>query len=373
MSSQFRRSQIVRASRLWVGGLAVLVAAAAASACSRGAQSGGPATPPPTPVGVQQLEPKPVVISSEFVAVLRSRRSSQVRPQVEGVVTRIMVKSGAHVGEGQPLLQIDASKQEAALESDEASRQAQEEAVRYARQQFDRAKQLLSAGAISQQEYEQADSALRTATASLAALKAHSQESRVQLQYYRVTAPTSGIVGDIPVRVGDRVKTDTILTTIDQNAGLEVYIEVPIERSPELKPGLPVQIVDSQGNVLVDTAIDFVSPQVSDQTQSVLVKAAVPGGKGLRTEQFVRAKILWRQEPALTVPAVAVTRINGQYFVFVAEPHDGGGYVARQRSVSLGQLIGNDYVVEGGLKAGDRLIVSGVQKVGDGAPVQLQG
>ena len=370
MSSQFRRSKGWRPTRLR---LAVLAALAAAAACSKSGQNAGPAAPPPTPVGVQQLEPKPVEISSEFVAVLRSRRSSEVRPQVEGVITSILVKSGAHVREGQPLLQIDASKQQAALESDEASRQAQEESVRYAQQQFDRAKQLLSVGAISQQEYEQAESALRTAKASLDAFKARSQESRVQLHYYRVTAPTSGMVGDIPVRVGDRVKTDTVLTTIDQNAGLEVYVEVPIERSADLKPGLPVQIVDSQGAVLAETAIDFISPQVSDQTQSVLVKAPVPSGRGFRTEQFVRARIIWRSEPALTVPAVAVTRINGQYFAFVAEPAAGGGYVARQRSVEVGQLIGNDYVVQSGLKAGDRLIVSGVQKVGDGAPVQPQG
>jgi RND family efflux transporter MFP subunit len=324
------------------------------------------------PVSVEQLEPKPVVISSEFVAVLKSRRSSEVRPQVEGIITRIMVKSGDRVAEGRPLLQIEASKQQAALESDEASRLAQEEAARYAQQQFDRAKQLLTVGAISQQEYEQAESALRTSQASLEAFKARVAVSRVTLQYYRVTAPTSGIVGDVPVRVGDRVKTDTVLTTIDQNAGLEVYIQVPIERAAEVKPGLPVEIIDSGGAVLARTAVDFVSPQVDDQTQSVLAKAPVAAGEGFRTEQFVRARVIWRREPGLTVPAVAVTRINGQYFAFVAEAQD-KGFVARQKSVRLGQLIGNDYVVESGLQAGERLIVSGIQKIGDGAPVQPQG
>ena len=188
---------------------------------------------PPSAVGVQQLVEKPVVITSEFVAVVRSRRSSEVRPQVEGVITEILVKSGDRVSAGRPLLQIDGSRQVAAVASDEASRAAQDEGVTYAQQQYERAKQLLAVGAISQQEYEQAQTAVKTATASQAALKAKLQESQVQLQYYRVTAPTDGVVGDVPVRVGDRVKTDTVLTTIDQNAGLEVYVQVPIERAPD--------------------------------------------------------------------------------------------------------------------------------------------
>jgi len=327
---------------------------------------------PPVGVGVQQLANKAVVITSEYIAVIKSRRSSDVRPQVEGVITEIFAKSGDHVKAGTPLLQIDASKQEATVQSDEASRAAQDESVHYSQQQFERAKQLLSVGAISQQEFEQAETALKTTTASQAALKAKVQESRVQLQYYRVTSPTEGTLGDIPVRVGDRVKTDTVLTTVDQKAGLEVYIQVPIERAPDVKTGLTVQIVDGVGKLLAETAIDFISPQVDDKTQSILVKAPVPPEKDFRTEQFVRARVVWRSEPGLTIPAVAVTRINGQYFAFIAEPK-GNGFVARQRSVKVGELIGNDYVVESGLAVGDRLIVSGVQKIGEGAPVQPQG
>ena len=326
---------------------------------------------PPVGVGVQQLENKPVVITSEYIAVIKSRRSSDVRPQVEGVITEIFAKSGDRVKAGTPLLQIDASKQEATVQSDEASRIAQDEAVHYAQQQFERAKQLLSVGAISQQEFEQAETALKTTTATQSALKARVQESRVQLQYYRVTSPTEGTVGDIPVRVGDRVKTDTVLTTVDQKAGLELYIQVPIERGPDVKVGLPVQIVDARGQLLAESAIDFISPQVDDKTQSILVKAPMPSDKDFRTEQFVRARVVWRSQPGLTIPAVAVTRINGQYFAFIAQPQ-GNGFVARQRSVKVGELIGNDYVVEGGLAVGDRLIVSGVQKIGDGAPVQPQ-
>jgi RND family efflux transporter MFP subunit len=348
----------------------LLLITAAASACGRGGAQ-APPVQAPAAVGVIALEPKPVTITSEFVGLLRSRRSSQVRPQVEGIITRIFVKSGDRVTLGTPLLQIDPLRQQAALESNEASRAAQEAAVRYAQQQYERAKQLLEAGATSQQEFEEAETNLNTSRASLEALKAREQESRVELHYYRVAAPTSGIVGDIPVRVGDRVETSTELTTVDEQAGLEVYVRVPIERAPEIRTGLPVRLTGPRGEVLAETAIDFVSPQVDDRTQSVLVKGAVPSGPNFRTEQFVRAVIVWRNEPGLTVPATSVTRINGQYFAFVAEPAE-KGFVARQKAVKVGDLRGSDYLLLDGLKAGDRLIVSGVQKIRDGAPVQPQ-
>ena len=148
-------------------------------------------------------------------------------------------------------------------------------------------------------------------------------------------------------------------------------MQVPIERAQDIRPGLRVRLLDGQGQTVVESVIDFVSPQVDDRTQSILAKAQVPTGKGLRNDQFVRAQVVWREEPGLTVPAVAVTRINGQYFAFVAEPA-AKGFVAHQRSVQLGDLVGNDYVVVGGLKAGDRLIVSGVQKIAEGAPVQFK-
>ena len=84
--------------------------------------------------------------------------------------------------------------------------------------------------------------------------------------------------------------------------------------------------------------------------------------------QYVRARIIWSNEPTLAVPVVAVSRIAGQHFVFVAEKGE-RGFVARQKAVTVGGIVGNDYVVERGLAAGDRVIVSNVQKIGDGAPV----
>jgi RND family efflux transporter MFP subunit len=320
------------------------------------------------PVSVEVVAPKPVERISDYIATLKSRRSSEIRPQVEGIITKIFVRSGDRVGAGTPLVQVEASKQQATLASDEASRAAQAAALEYAKQEYDRQQKLFAAGLVSRQALDEAKSRADTAEASLKALAAQVQESQVQLQYYRVSAPTAGIVGDIPVRVGDRVTTSTVLTTIDQNTNLEAYIYVPVERSPDLKMGLPVRLVTDRGEVLAETAIDFISPQVDNQTQAVLVKAPVPQGRGFRNDQFVHTLVVWSSTPAITVPVLAVTRVNGQFFAYVAE-NGKQGAVAKQRLLKLGPVTGNDYVVLEGLKPGERVVTSGVQKIGDGAPI----
>jgi len=160
-----------------------------------------------------------------------------------------------------------------------------------------------------------------------------------------------------------------VLTTIEANLGLEVYIAVPVQQAPNLKPGLPVRIVSDTNQVLATEKVDFISPSVDDATQTVLVKAAVSDGSKFRTDQFVRARIVWSTAPGLMIPITSVNRVNGQFFAFLAE-NSGRGLTAKQHAVTLGPVIGNDYVVIGGLKAGDQLIVSGLQKIGDGAPVQ---
>ena len=313
----------------------------------------------------------PVEDATEYVATLKSLRSTTVQPQTDGQITRILVKSGDRVRQGAALMQIDPRRQQAAVSSQEAERAALEASVAYARQQAQRASELFAAGAISQQEKEQAETALRTADANLRALSARVQEQQVQLRYYTVAAPTAGVVGDVPVRVGNQVTPQTVLTTIDQNETLELYVPVPVERAGALKTGLPVQILGQDGTeVLGQTAVNFISPHVEDQTQSVLVKAAVrnPDGK-LRASQYVRARIIWQTTEGLVLPVTAVVRINGQFFAFVADDA-GGKLVAKQRAVKLGPIVGNNYPVLGGIKEGERVVTSGAQKLADGAPIQ---
>jgi RND family efflux transporter MFP subunit len=338
----------------------------------KGAAAGGPQAPPPTAVKLLTLEPKPVEQASEFIATIRSLRSATVQPEVDGLVTKIFVKSGDHVRAGAPLVQINAAKQQATVRSTEANRAGTEADVQYWRQQVKRLESLVGAGAISRQEFDQAQNSLRTAEARLAALDAQVREGRVELEYYRVDAPQAGVVGDIPIRTGDRVTTSTVITTIDENAALEAYIQIPLDRSPDLRVGLPVQLLDGAGKVVATNPITFVAPRVDDATQTVQVKSAlrdVP--PALRVQQFIRARVVWRNAPGLTLPITALSRVSGQYFCFVAEQGP-NGLVARQRPVQIGELIGNDYVVTGGVNAGDRVVVSGIQKIGDGAPVKAE-
>jgi RND family efflux transporter MFP subunit len=323
------------------------------------------------PVEVVTLVERPVEQTTEFVGTVKSRRSTTVQPQVEGFVTRILAQPGDRVRPGTPLMLIDAGKQQAAVASLESQRASRQADLRYAQQQAERMKTLHEAGAASKAELEQAQTGLSTSEAQLKAAEAQIREQRVELAYHRVTAPTAGVVGDIPVRVGDSVTRSTVLTTIDQNAGLEVYINVPVQEAANLRVGLPVQLVDDVGQRVADTQLSFVATSVDPTTQSVLAKAVLADAGRFRTEQFVRARIVWTEAPALTVPIVAMNRINGQFFAYVAEPGEGGATVARQRAVEPGPVVGNDYVVKSGLKTGERLIVSGVQKIRDGAPVAI--
>lgn len=347
--------------------------AALAAACGGQQQAAGPGGggPPPAAVKLVEIQPKPVEQASEFIATVRSLRSTTVQPEVDGLVTRIFVKSGDRVRAGAALVQINAEKQQAAVHSTEANRAGTEADVKYWRGQVKRLESLVAAGAISRQEFEQAQNSLRTAEARLAALDAQVREGRVELQYYRVNAPQAGVVGDIPIRVGDRVTSSTVITTIDENASLEAYIQVPIDRSPDLRVGLPVQLLDAEGRVMASNPISFVAPRVDDATQTVLVKSRMREmPPSIRVQQFVRSRIVWRSEPGITIPVTAVIRVSGQHFCYVAEPGPNGALVARQKPVVVGEMSGNDYVIRSGLKAGDRIVVSGIQKLGDGSPLR---
>lgn len=330
---------------------------------------------PPTPVALADARATPIEDTSEYVASLKSLRSTTVQPQIDGQITKILVAAGARVARGAPLMEIDARRQEAAVSSQQAELAAADAAVSYAQQQQQRDSELYTAGAISKQALEQAETARRTADANLKALQAQVRQQEVQLRFFTITAPTAGVVGDVPVRVGSQVTPQTLLTTIDQNDTLEVNASVPVERGAALKVGLPLQIWSSDGaRRVATTTVSFVSPRVDDQTQSILVKGIVRNPDGaLRASQYVRARIVWKTADGLVVPVTAVLRINGQFFAFVAEKGAGGALTAKQRAITVGPIVGDNYPVLDGLKPGDRVVVSGAQKLMDGAPIAPQG
>jgi len=355
----------------WVVLCAALFVALSLSSCGQKSAAGGPAgdAPPSMPVHVQVVPSQKIAETTEYLSILKSRHAAAINPQVEGQITKIFVKSGDRVQAGAALLQIDPLKQEASVSSQDASRAAQEANVRLAKVNLDRAQKLFAAGVISKQEFDNAQSMYEAADAQLKSLEAQVTQQKVELRYYRVSAPMDGIVGDIPVHVGDRVVVSTLLTTVNEVGALEAYIYVPADRSKDLKLGLPVRLLDETGNVVADTRVTFVSPQVETDTQTVLAKASADNPRAkLRIAQQVRAQVQWSMHDGPVIPVLAVTRINGQFFAFLSV-NEGKGTVARQKLLKLGDALGNSYVVLEGIKPGDHLVTSGMDFLQDGVPV----
>jgi len=317
------------------------------------------------PVQVMVAEKRPVQVTTEYIGTIRSQGSAVLKPQVDGHITRIFVHSGQRVSAGERLMQIDPEKQQAAVNTQEATREARMAQLELARIDLDRKKKLAAEGVISKQDLDQAQTAYNAALADVQALRASVAEQREQLRYYTIQAPTAGTVGDIPVRVGDRVATDTTLTTIDSGQEMELYISIPAEKAQQVRIGTPVEIL---GGHPLKTAVSFVSPRVDETTQLLLIKAPVSSNSGWRNEEVVHARVVWDTKDAVVLPFSAVSRLSGDIFAFVAEPKD-NGFVAQQRRLSTGDMLGNDYVVLEGIKPGEKVIISGVQMLADGMPV----
>jgi len=185
------------------------------------------------PVKVMEAKAMPVNDASEYVATLKSRDSAVIMPQVDGQITQIFIHSGENVSAGTGLMEIDPLKQQATVKSLESARTAQQATLSWTTQQYERAKGLAAAGVVSKQDLDQAKAAMDAAQAQMDALGAQVREQEVQLHYYKVVAPRGGIVGDIPVRVGDRVTNTTQLTTVDQPGSLEAYVYVPVSATED--------------------------------------------------------------------------------------------------------------------------------------------
>jgi RND family efflux transporter MFP subunit len=359
--------------RAMVAGAAVVSASLLVAGCSKqAAQAAGPAMQA-MPVQTVTISNSPVPKSDEYTATIKSRRSATLSPQVDGNITEILVKSGDRVKAGQDLMEIDPQKQRAALDSQIATERQKKAVFDYNVIEVERQRKLFAAGVISRDALDQAEQSYSNSKADYDSAVSLRQTQEKQLGYYHIRAPFDGIVGDIPVHLGDYVSQTTVLTTVDENRDFEAYIYIPTERTSEVKLGLPVSIVNTDGTLLESTKINFVSPNVDNGLQGILVKAPLQSSNDkFRTAQLVKAKVVWSTAPTPTVPVLAITRIGGQAFVFVAQKSD-KGTEAKQRAVTLGDTVGNDYAVLDGLKPGDKVIVSGIQFLVDGAPVQPLG
>jgi len=336
--------------------------------------------PPAAAAGMQSMPVKtvavtlaPVAQSSEYVATIMSRRSATLQPQVSGRLTRIDVKSGDHVTAGQLMMSIDAQPQLATVEAQRATEQQKKALYDYNTVEVERQRKLFDEGIVSKDVRDQAEQSYLNTKADYESSVSLRKTQEAQLAYYSIRAPYDGIVGDVPVHVGDYVSSSTVLTTVDENKDLEAYIYVPTERASEVRMGLGVELYDTAGKLLEKSKVDFVSPQVDSTLQGILVKAPVhPSVEMVRNAQLIKAKVIWSTKPMAVVPVLAVTRLGGQTFVFVARQQD-GHVVASQVPVVLGDTVGNMYSISSGLNAGDKVIVSSTQFLVNGMPVMPLG
>ena len=329
------------------------------------------------PVQTVAVTLSPVPQSSEYVATIKSRRSVTLMPQVNGLLTKILVRSGDHVKAGQPLMEIDPRQQMATVDSARATERQKKALYDYNMVEVERQRKLFEAGVTSHDVFDQEQQTYENTKADYESAVQLRKTQEELLGYYTIRAPFDGVVGDIPVHVGDYASPSsspaTVLTTVDENKDLEAYIYVPTERAGEVRQGLAVDLTDTNGKLLEKTKIDFLSSEVDSTLQGILVKAPVhPTPDLLRNAQLVKARIIWSVEPMAVIPVLAVTRQGGQSFVFLAK-EQGGHFFARQTPVTLGDTVGNTYSVPSGLTAGDKVIVTNTQFLVEGMPVMPLG
>ncbi|XHX77360.1 MAG: efflux RND transporter periplasmic adaptor subunit [Stenomitos frigidus ULC029] len=388
---------------------------------------------------VELVQPKSASIadSSDYAANLDSRQSVTLQPRVSGQIAAIYVKAGDRVEAGTPIIQIDAAQQRAQVASRDAavetaatditgaqaevasardtlrSLQARRTAalsdVQFNESEYKRYQDLFTQGASSRQVLDQKLNALQTARATLSQTEADIQaqqsaisrsqstvarnqralqqaqanvtEGQAELQYYTIKAPFSGVVGNIPVKVGDFVDNASPMLRITQNEQLEVQMQIPLDRASALRLGLPVQLLDGQGKVLQVGKLSFIAPDVDPTTQSVQAKAVFNNSSGkLRTSQFARVRVVWSTRPGLLVPTTAISRLAGKDFIFVGTSFKASGckaasagegappptnvdpeqLVIAQKPIKLGKIVGNEQEVLDGLSTSDRIATSGI-------------
>lgn len=344
----------------------------AAAACeSKRAAPGKPPPPPPREIEVLTVAPTEARVTGEYLGTLLSRASLTVLPQVAGYVRRIHVKPGQTVAAGAPIVDIDAREESAALVSASAQAESARAALALAEQSRARTEALHREGLASAQELDQRRADVAAAQAAVRAAGAQVSQRKVAVGDQSVRAAVPGVIGDVQVRLGDYVTATTRITTIAGEGGLELTVGVPASRARGLAPGAPVELIGDDGAVLLSSPAFFVSPDADPRTQLVAVKALFKNEIGLRPSELVRARVVYSVGSALQVPALAVVRQSGQGFVYVVVERDGKLAVER-RLVQLGPLGARGYIVEKGLVAGDRVAVSSIQMLRDGAPVTIK-
>ncbi|MDR2878054.1 MAG: efflux RND transporter periplasmic adaptor subunit [Chromatiales bacterium] len=345
------------------------------------AQQGAPAA---VPVTVVTLQPQPVTLSRELPGRTNAMRISEVRPQVSGIIRKREFKEGDDVKAGQSLYLLEDETYRADLSSAKAQMERAEAAVEQARLQAKRADELVRVKAISTQDNENAIANLRLAEGDLGVARAAVERSEVLLGYTRITSPINGVIGRSMVTEGALVTANQAqaLTTIQQLDPM--YVDVTQSSSEmlqlrralagsatqNLKHDAPVTIVLEDGTRYPQAGkLTFTDVAVDPSTGSFALRAVVPNpNKVLMPGMYVRAVIEnFSLDQALLVPQQGITRDPKGNATAMVVGEDG---TAQRRTVQVSRTVGDQWLVSDGLHAGDRVIVAGLQKIKEGAPVQ---
>lgn len=374
----------------------------------------------PQSVKLADVQPSQIKESSEFIASLQSLNSESLQAKTQGKVSQIFVKKGNQVTAQAPLLQIDSNNQPSIdsnnsssnsaiqalqLQQQNARTQLQElevqrlsklQDVRLTQEKYEKYLLLAAQGAVSKQtkdeyaqklqaaklEFNNLDSKIQAQQATISSLEKALQQTQVNSsnnlpapatlqKQYRIKAPFKGTVANISVKVGDLVNPSTRVATVTQNQPLEVDIPVSAENKSKLRKGMAVEIINSTGENIGTAKIFFISPEINQNTRTVLVKALFDNQKRkMQAGQFAKARINWNQHSGLLIPTTAVFRIAGEAFVYVAEKFNStaatSNLVAKQKQVKLGKIVDNKYQVIEGLQPGEKVVVSKLLNIKDG-------
>jgi len=364
--------------------LAVLLALGACD--DKPKQAGGHAQGGPVPVSVVTVERQPVLLSTELPGRTSAYRVAEVRPQVSGIVLKRLFEEGTDVKAGQQLYQIDPSTYQAAVQSANADlakaratlKSTEAKAVRYA--------DLVQINAVSRQDYDDVVATQDQARAQVLVAQAALETARINLEYTKVYAPISG-------RIGKSSMTEGALVTANQTAALStitqldpMYVDVS-QSSAELMrlrqavaAGTVQQgeaqaavrlIVDGAGKPYAqDGKLKFSDVTVDQSTGAVQLRAVFPNPAGeLYPGLFVRARVeQGTRDNAILIPQQALVRNpDGSAAVWVV----GADNHVAPRPVAVGTAVGDKWLVETGLEAGDRVVTAGLQKIRPGAEVSI--
>ena len=339
--------------------------------------------PPPTDVKVAAVLQKDVPIYIEAIGQTRGSTEIEVRARVEGFIETMNFKEGNPVGKGQLLYTIDPRPYQAALAQAKGQRAEADAQLARAKQDVVRYEPLVAKNAISRQDYETAVVVQRAAEAAVEAAKAAADRADIDLGYTKVVAPEAGMVGKTEVYAGTLVGRgqSTLLTHISQIGTIHVRFTIPERdylyyarrREAQGKASesskLPFELVLADGSVHPHKGqLVFVDRNVDPATGTILLEAAFPNPGGIvRPGQYARVRVaVDLKKGAILVPQRAVSELQGIYNVAVV----GGDDTIEVRMVKVADRIGTLWVIDSGLKSGERVVVEGVQKVRPGVKVK---